>query len=172
MTSILIEKARRQAGITQNELARRAGTSRPTLSAYEHGRKSPTLETADRLLAAAGFELELSPRLHWSKVSGARGQTHHVPDQLFRVPAKDAFASFAAPLHLDWSAPERTVDLSDRQSRIRWYELVLREGTARDIRAHVDGVLLVDAWPDIVLPRVIRTRWQNLIDRAVSRSDD
>jgi hypothetical protein len=105
-------------------------------------------------------------------MKGARGQVHHVPDQLFRIPAKDAFASFTAPLHLDWSSPGRTVVLSDRRERIRWYELVLREGTARDIRAHVDGNLLVDAWQEIVLPRAIRTHWQNLIDRAIGSSDD
>jgi transcriptional regulator with XRE-family HTH domain len=28
-----------QAGLTQQQLALRAGTSRPTLSAYEHGHK-------------------------------------------------------------------------------------------------------------------------------------
>jgi transcriptional regulator with XRE-family HTH domain len=36
--------------------ADRAGTSRTTISAYEHGRKSPTLATATRLLSSAEFE--------------------------------------------------------------------------------------------------------------------
>jgi len=50
MGSTLIETARTAAGMTKDELASLAGTSRPTLSAYEHGRKSPTLETAARAL--------------------------------------------------------------------------------------------------------------------------
>ena len=41
----LLERARASAGLTQDELARRAGTSRTTLSAYENGRKSPTIAT-------------------------------------------------------------------------------------------------------------------------------
>jgi transcriptional regulator with XRE-family HTH domain len=59
----LLAEARRVAGMSQDELARRAHTSRPTLSAYEHGRKSPTLETAARLLAEAGFELTVQPHV-------------------------------------------------------------------------------------------------------------
>ncbi|WP_204839215.1 helix-turn-helix transcriptional regulator [Nocardioides nitrophenolicus] len=35
----LFETARRAAGLTQAALATRSGTSRPTLSAYENGRK-------------------------------------------------------------------------------------------------------------------------------------
>src|SRR5438046_6784160 len=50
----LLEHARASAGLTQDELARRAGTSRPTLSAYENGRKSPTVATFARLLSEAG----------------------------------------------------------------------------------------------------------------------
>jgi transcriptional regulator with XRE-family HTH domain len=49
----LLERVRVSSGLTQEELARRAGTSRPTLSAYEHGRKSPTVTTFARLLSRA-----------------------------------------------------------------------------------------------------------------------
>jgi transcriptional regulator with XRE-family HTH domain len=42
--------------LTQAELAEAAGTSQPTIAAYEAGRKSPTLRTLRRLAAAAGFE--------------------------------------------------------------------------------------------------------------------
>ena len=51
---VLLERVPGRAGLTQEELAHRAGTSRPTLSAYEHGRKSPTVATFARLLAEAG----------------------------------------------------------------------------------------------------------------------
>ena len=47
-----LRDARRRAGLTQAELARRAGTSQATISAYEHGRKEPSVETLGRLLAA------------------------------------------------------------------------------------------------------------------------
>jgi transcriptional regulator with XRE-family HTH domain len=172
MANSLIEEARRRSGLTQDDLAQRAGTSRPTLSAYEHGRKSPTLETADRLVGAAGFRFDLSPRTKWSKVVGARGQVHYLPDHLLRLTVNEAFASFKVPLHLDWSRADRRVDLADRAQRVRWYEVVLREGTARDIERYVDGALLVEAWSDIVLPRVLRTAWQRLIDESLTSSHE
>jgi transcriptional regulator with XRE-family HTH domain len=50
--------ARLRAALTQAELAARVGTSQPTLSAYERGRKVPSLDTLGRLAAATGFELE------------------------------------------------------------------------------------------------------------------
>jgi transcriptional regulator with XRE-family HTH domain len=49
--------ARRAAGLTQAELAARAGTSQATLSAYENGRKQPSVQTLSRLLAATGTRL-------------------------------------------------------------------------------------------------------------------
>jgi transcriptional regulator with XRE-family HTH domain len=47
---------RRRLGATQQELARRAGTSQPTIAAYESGAKSPTLATLDRLAGAIGAQ--------------------------------------------------------------------------------------------------------------------
>ncbi len=59
----MLRRARRRAGLTLRALAGRAGTSHSTLAAYESGRKTPTVETLDRILRAAGYELgfELTP---------------------------------------------------------------------------------------------------------------
>lgn len=62
-TAALLERVRRAAGLTQDELARRAGTSGTAVSAYEHGRKSPTLATATRLLAESGVQFDVVPRI-------------------------------------------------------------------------------------------------------------
>lgn len=51
--------ARYKAGITQAELARRAGVPASMVSAYEGGRRQPTLPTLLRLLKAAGYELRM-----------------------------------------------------------------------------------------------------------------
>ena len=48
-----------RAGITQAELARRAGMPRSVVSAYEHGTRDPGTDALIRLLAAAGAELRL-----------------------------------------------------------------------------------------------------------------
>src|SRR4051812_1117333 len=56
----LLRAVRRRQGLTQAELARRAGTSQPVVSAYEHGRRDPSWSTLRRLVAAGGERLELS----------------------------------------------------------------------------------------------------------------
>ena len=56
----LIRAVRRRHGLTQAELARRAGTSQPVVSAYEHGRRDPTVATLRRLLLAGGERLLLA----------------------------------------------------------------------------------------------------------------
>ena len=51
---------RRRNGLTQLDLARRAGTSQPVISAYERGHRDPTYATLQRLVAAGGEQLLLS----------------------------------------------------------------------------------------------------------------
>jgi transcriptional regulator with XRE-family HTH domain len=170
MSQGLLTEARKAAGLSMTALAARAGTSRPTLSAYEHGRVSPTLETFERILAAAGSRLSTTPLISWSEVDLGRGRIASVPDHLPELPARAALRRFELPLHLEWSRPRRTVDLGDRQQRARVYEVALREGRPADIETIVDGRLLVDLWAELVLPRRLRDAWQPLIDDA--RGDD
>jgi transcriptional regulator with XRE-family HTH domain len=47
-----IRSARLAAGLSQAELARRAGTSQPAVNRYEQGRVVPAVGTAVRLVAA------------------------------------------------------------------------------------------------------------------------
>jgi transcriptional regulator with XRE-family HTH domain len=162
----LLSEAREAAGLSKAALAERAGTSRPTLSAYEHGRVSPTLDTVERILAATGHRLAAEPIVHWREVEVGRGRTAAVPDRLPDLPVREAVRSFEMPLHLEWSRPGRMVDLVDRKQRARAYERVLREGRPVDIASIVDGVLLVDLWDELVLPRPIRAAWQPLVDHA------
>jgi transcriptional regulator with XRE-family HTH domain len=162
----LLERVRRAAGLSQEELARRAGTSRPTLSAYEHGRKSPTLATLERLLAEAGHELSAEPRVTFTEHVGPRTRPVVVPDRLPRLPLADALATITLPVHLCWSTPRCTFDLSDRRQRARAYEIVLREGGPDDIRRYIDGALLLDLWPELVLPRRVREAWEPIVKAA------
>lgn len=55
----LIRMARRHAGLSQQALAARASTSQAAMSAYESGRRSPSVDTLCRILAAAGFEVRM-----------------------------------------------------------------------------------------------------------------
>ena len=60
---LLVREARMRAGLTQRELAARAGTSQSVVARVEAGQTRPGSATLQRLLAAAGFELraELLP---------------------------------------------------------------------------------------------------------------
>jgi uncharacterized protein len=59
-TAELLREARRSAGLTQADLARRAGTSQAMVARYETGVASPTVRTLRRLLRAADRDLQLS----------------------------------------------------------------------------------------------------------------
>lgn len=50
-----LRAARRQAGITQRDLAARIGVSPACLSMYEHGKRLPNIETASAAAAALGI---------------------------------------------------------------------------------------------------------------------
>ena len=169
-TSTLIRSSRRASGLSQEELARRSHTSRTTLSAYENGRKSPSLETAQRILSRTGHDLIARPRLSFAKHRTRRGRVVAVPDGLPQLPPEKALATVVLPVRLNWSDPDRTFDLRDRVDRARVYEIVLREGEPKDFMAFVDGTLLVDLWQDLVLPREVRELWTPLVSSATGRA--
>ena len=58
----MIRGARLAAGITQLELANRAGTAQPAVAAYESGGRTPNLTTLQRLLGACEHDVELLAR--------------------------------------------------------------------------------------------------------------
>lgn len=55
-----MRRARGRAGLSLRQLALQARTSHSALAAYEAGRVTPTVDTFDRILAAAGFTVAVS----------------------------------------------------------------------------------------------------------------
>jgi transcriptional regulator with XRE-family HTH domain len=55
----IVQEARRRTGLSQRELAARAGTSQSAIARIERGRQIPSVETLQRILRACGLELEL-----------------------------------------------------------------------------------------------------------------
>jgi uncharacterized protein len=55
----LLREARRRSGLSQSELATRAGVTQSVVSEYEAGKRQPALPTLARLVAATGHELAL-----------------------------------------------------------------------------------------------------------------
>jgi transcriptional regulator with XRE-family HTH domain len=73
----LIEMVRRRHGLTQDELARRAGTSQPVVSAYEHGHRDPTFRTLRKLIEAGGEQLIIGAKPHVPDVPPATTPEEH-----------------------------------------------------------------------------------------------
>ena len=73
--AILLYETRQRAGLTLRGLARIAGTSHATLSAYERARVDPSTETLARMVRAAGFDLDIRLERRIREVDGlARGE--------------------------------------------------------------------------------------------------
>jgi transcriptional regulator with XRE-family HTH domain len=53
----LLREARTRAGLTQRELAKRAGTAQSVVARIERRLSDPSWQTLERLIAAAGFSL-------------------------------------------------------------------------------------------------------------------
>ncbi|MBS1870407.1 MAG: helix-turn-helix domain-containing protein [Actinobacteria bacterium] len=58
--SVLVRDARKRAGLTQAELAERAGVTQSVIARLERGGGNPTFLTLERVLHAAGHRLELN----------------------------------------------------------------------------------------------------------------
>jgi uncharacterized protein len=69
-----LRDARTRAGLTQSELARRAGVTQSVISAYESGHRQPSLPTLSGLVAAAGFELRLQLADPIARLTGPIGR--------------------------------------------------------------------------------------------------
>lgn len=174
----VIETARRAAGLSQRRLAEIARTQQSSISEYERRRKSPTLDVVERLLDAADHELVAKPKVFWSLVKDPDVGSFWVPDKLWSVPLPASFAKvqafkyvFPAEATEGWTKFLRTWDLSVRDERTDYYELVLPHGLDTMIEASVDGLLLLQDWPQLNLPDAVRGAWQPIIDAATTSPD-
>jgi hypothetical protein len=73
----LIQAVRRRRGLTQAQLAARAGTSQPVVSAYEHGRRDPSFTTLAKLVEAGGEQLRIDAALPMPDLPPARDVHEH-----------------------------------------------------------------------------------------------
>jgi transcriptional regulator with XRE-family HTH domain len=55
----ILREARGRAGLTQRQLASRAEKAQSEIAKIERGRRDPTVTTLERLVRAAGFDLEV-----------------------------------------------------------------------------------------------------------------
>jgi len=103
LAAALLRMARDKAQLTQAQLAAQAGVSQQAVSAYETGRKEPTLPTLQTLLAAAGFEMRI-----------------HLEPTDYHDAALEAFMATLPPnLQADLAEQSRSRAAAARLNRIR-----------------------------------------------------
>ena len=161
----IIELARRAAGLTQAELARRAATTQSAVSMYERRRKVPLLDVAERLMQAAGADLGMVTTVVWEVDFLPGLKAFWYPDRLWRVEVPGCFDRVRMP-DLVGRTEQDEWDLRDRTDRRRLYENLLAEGDQQMIMRWVDGALLVDVWTELVLPAKIRAAWEPAVEAA------
>jgi len=167
----VIEVARRAAGLSQRRLAEIARTQQSSVSEYESRRKSPTLDVVERLLDAAEAELTVKPMVFFDLIEDPDVGSFWVPDRLWSVPIPECFARVQVLKYLFHTDTHQVWDLSDPTERIAYYELVLVHGIVDMLLDSVDGILLIQAWPHMKLPEVVREAWQPVIDAATASQD-
>jgi hypothetical protein len=125
------------------------------------------LETLERLLAAAGFDLAVQPLAGFRLANGEPGHPIWVPNHLPQSPTERALATAQMPLTVNWAQPDRVFSLADRTDRSRLHEMVLSEGQPEDIRSYIDGTLLRALWPALVLPQTVRCACASMVNEVL-----
>lgn len=69
----LLRRARKRAGLSQVELAARAGVTQSVISAYEGEKRQPSMPVLAALVDAAGFDLVMGLRRHAPEIARLAG---------------------------------------------------------------------------------------------------
>jgi uncharacterized protein len=69
-----LRDARMRVGLTQTQLAERAGVAQSVISAYESGHRQPSLPTLTNLISATGFDLRLQLTKPIDRLTGPLGR--------------------------------------------------------------------------------------------------
>lgn len=161
----LLSIARQAEGLTQETAARRAGTSQPTLSAYERGTKSPTLPVLERIVRALGYELDLIPHVTFREIPlRGQGRTIHVPDRLWRLHPHACRETLSTVL-----TGSRPYPMTSHSERLEAYIWLLEHGTPEVLLRHLDAALLLEYWHELtpaMHPQVVDA-WDPLVARAL-----
>lgn len=164
----LLQIARRARGLTQVQLATKAGTSQAALSAYERGLKSPSLKVAARILEATGHDFTLRVHIDWVQHALPGDEPFWVPSILWRADdTPDCFATLRMPDLLHPEAGVCECNMRHRDQRKAAYEHLIRRGSPQQMLRFIDAALLVDLWDDLELPEPVREawKWQVIVER-------
>ena len=115
--SALVRNARRRHGLSQRQLALRAGTSQDAISRIERGAESPTLGRLRRLLALMGEDVTLGTAARTSTLSEEDGRTSVALSPRERLLESASWNLLATTLELAGAEARRIGHPATRQTR-------------------------------------------------------
>lgn len=130
---------RRRAGLSQRALAELAGTSGPTVAAYESGTREPRLSTIERLAEATGAGLEVAIV---ERDAGTRARARRERRE------RAVGAAVAAAVRDNW-------DRARAYGQANLERLVEQVGTNRSVRLLDEWRELIDAGPNAVATALV-----------------
>jgi DNA invertase Pin-like site-specific DNA recombinase len=137
---------------TVSGVARQLGVSRSTIYKYLPGVMHPGAAAQPERPAASA---------HLAPYQARPGRRVLVIDDLADL-SGPAAGTVELPLRLFWSLPDHRFDLDDPDTRLWYYQTVLREASRpADLTAYLDRDTLVKIWPDLYLPRGVRRAWED-----------
>jgi hypothetical protein len=75
------------------------------------------------------------------------------------------------PINVYWG-PRHTFDLDNGSDVIQTYEAALREGRVIDQETLLNHELLLETWPDLMLPVRVRELWETRFPELVTDPDE
>jgi hypothetical protein len=137
---------------TVSGVARQLGVSRSTIYKYLPGVMPP---------GASGQPERPAAGAHLTPYQARPGRRVLVVDDLADLAGPTA-GTVELPLRLFWSLPDHRFDLDDPDTRLWYYQTVLREASRpADLVTYLDRDTLVKIWPDLYLPRGVRRAWED-----------
>jgi transcriptional regulator with XRE-family HTH domain len=149
----VVREARKRAGLSQAELATRAGTTQSAIARLEAGRSSPGFERVVELVGACGLELRISIR-EASRPSAPPASAQSI-EQLGPLVDRGVqlvvTGGFAAALRGGWAAPTPVVTPEDSRSNLMALCAALDDLAARVRTSDGTGTLPLDRTPETLL---------------------
>lgn len=163
LIGIKVEKARKAAGMTQEQLARSIGVNRRSIWRIERGdADSVSFGAVSAALEVLGLQMEVASAREPGEPAFAKGYTKPccVVDEWQDLRGADS-GSIELPVSVYWQGgdPNPSFDVADDRQCAKAYGALLADGTRRQIAKLVNPRRLADLWPRLRLPSGVRRAW-------------
>ena len=168
-----VREGRRAMRLTQVQLAERAGVGRKFVVELEAGHPRAELAKVLDVLRVLNVQAVSSAAASANpkpRGSYADRKPYAIVDDLDSLTGPTG-GVVVLPVTLDWS-PKKRYDMTDIDERLRMYEAVLNEAlNPVDLQDFLNKDLLIEAWPELLVPKRIRARWESAFPELAARSD-